>query len=169
VREEYEFIELDKALTRPERKYSCLYSQEFCRSNCCFLHHYNKRRNLVRQHIGSCKEFCHINVRAIYTKKTYKNHSPVNWHISGERVPTKLFPRKPLKNVEHQDLWENIIRWVNMFWKYFNRRERKFQTTSNVLLTDTAKLRSSKEVLVFPHWVCSAPGLWNRQFGMYRF
>lgn len=27
---------------------------------------------------------------------TYKYHNPVNWHISGDSEPTKLFPRKPL-------------------------------------------------------------------------
>lgn len=29
---------------------------------------------------------------------TYKYHRPVSWHKSGERLPTKLFPRNPLQN-----------------------------------------------------------------------
>lgn len=29
---------------------------------------------------------------------TYKYHSPVNWHRSGDSEPTKLFPLKPLLN-----------------------------------------------------------------------
>jgi len=27
---------------------------------------------------------------------TYKYHSPVNWHMSGDSEPIKLFPLKPL-------------------------------------------------------------------------
>lgn len=30
--------------------------------------------------------------------ETYKYHSPVNWHMSGDSEPTKLFPLKPLLN-----------------------------------------------------------------------
>ena len=29
-------------------------------------------------------------------KNTYKYHNPVSWHISGDNVPVKEFPRRPL-------------------------------------------------------------------------
>jgi len=43
------------------------------------------------------KSKCTCEGPCITRTMTYKNHSPVNSHISGERVPSKLFSRSPLQ------------------------------------------------------------------------
>ena len=42
------------------------------------------------------KRTLHARVTTWDSKETYKYHKPVSWHMSGESVPTRLFPRKPL-------------------------------------------------------------------------
>lgn len=65
-------------------------------------------RQTVVPHVTDCinknkvRDFIHFWKKKVRWEEeihlTYKYHRPVSWHKSGERLPTKLFPRNPLQN-----------------------------------------------------------------------
>lgn len=85
--------------TKPENWYSFQYSQVCCQSSYCSSHHCGSTLFIRPKHVNK-----YPNTPLKMKEETYKNHNPVSWHMSGDKFPSKLFPRKPLITKVNEDL-----------------------------------------------------------------
>lgn len=122
-------------------------------------------------------------------KTTHKYHRPVNWHISGDKLPVSELPRKPLEcttTSEHHSFMcpnENLlITWMignggveeptDTVALHSSRWAEEFLQWADSGLNPCPKCQTHqifggmKQILVNSHRICNTTANWSAQVGM---